>query len=252
MKFTPGPAIASASGSIGGTTFSHNRYGAYTRKRTVPTDPNTDRQQAVKNNFSFLSSIWNTEVPADDRQGWADYAANVPRVDSLGQTHYLTAQQWFMGCLTLQMQVGLPLNFAAPTVFNRGELPGLTGIPIPGDPVSAPNMGSYLNLQGGDGLLNLQFADDLNERGRVLIYLSPPKNPTINYHRAPWRYWAAASAQAGTQISESTAPPAAPPRPWPYSYATGQVVFVRMRLLSADNRYSPAFDYKLPILDVGE
>ena len=36
------------SGSIGGATWSHNSSGAYIRARSIPVNPNTDRQNAVR------------------------------------------------------------------------------------------------------------------------------------------------------------------------------------------------------------
>ena len=36
LKFTPGPTVASLSGSVGGQTYSRNRGGAYIRNRAIP------------------------------------------------------------------------------------------------------------------------------------------------------------------------------------------------------------------------
>lgn len=252
MKFTPGPAIAAASGSIGGTTFSHNRFGAYTRKRAIPTDPNSDRQQTVKSNFSYLSSLWNLSLTESQRQGWAEYGANVPRIDTLGQTHYLTGLQWFVGCNTLRLQQGGSVLTAAPTIFNRGEMPGLTSIIPFGDPPNNPSGFTYLNLNDGNPTINLLFDSELEAGAQLMIYMGRPQNPTINFYKAPWRFWGSATTTEQTQVSlpAGGAPPAL--GPIPYAYTVGQAAFVRLRLLYSDGRYTPAADYKLAVYDVFE
>lgn len=252
MKFTPGPAIASASGSIGGTTFSHNQFGAYTRKRSIPTNPNTDRQQAVKANFSYLSSIWNQTLTEAQRQGWADYGANVPRIDSLGQSHYLTGLQWFIGFNTLRLQDAGPVLFVAPTTFNRGEMPALISIANSMISPSNPAGGTYLNLNGGPALLNLQLAVSVPDSARLMVYMGRPQNPTINFYKAPWRYWGSVETAEQTQFSLATA--GTPPivGPFPFAYTEGQVAFVRLRLIYGDGRYTPPSDYKLAVWDVSE
>ena len=47
-----GTHLTDASGSLSGVTYSHNRGGAYTRNRSIPVNPNTVQQQAVRNAFS--------------------------------------------------------------------------------------------------------------------------------------------------------------------------------------------------------
>lgn len=252
MKFTPGPAIAAASGSIGGTTFSHNRFGAYTRKRAIPTDPNTDRQQAVKANFGYLSSIWNLILTEIQRQGWAEYGANVPRIDKLGQTHYLTGLQWFVGFNTLRLQDGGAVLYTAPTTFNRGELAGLTGFPPSGGP-SNPTGGTYYNISGGIPILNLLFDTAPTEGGRLMVYLGRPQNPTINFYKAPWRFWGSQEMQgAPAQLSLRTSGPPPTIGVPPYQPVEGQAVFVRLRMLYPDGRYTPPADYKLSAWDIEE
>lgn len=248
MKFTPGPAISAASGSIGGTTFSHNRFGAYTRKRSIPTDPNTNRQQAVKTNFAYLSSLWNLSLTEPQRLGWDQYGANVPRVDTLGQSHHLAGIQWFIGANTLRLQAGLPLLTEAPTTFNRGEIPSVVGVPIDGQAPSNPAGGSYVNLNDGAPLLNLQFDAAIDEGTTLAVYMGRPQNPTINFYKAPWRLFRAVEADGSTQESIASSQG----NPLPFVYVVGQVAFVRLRLLYDDGRYTPPVDYRLPVWDIFE
>lgn len=248
MKFTAGPAISSASGSIGGTTFSRNRFGAYTRRRSNPVDPNTNRQQAVKTNFGLLSTQWSLVLTPAEREDWDQYGANVPRVDSLGQTHFLSGVQWFIGLNTIRMQAGLGVQTAAPTTFNRGQMPALVSIYGPSDSISSPVEGSYLNLQDGSPVLNLQFDQPVSSDVDLTIALGRPQNPTVNFYKAPWRYWRTPQGDDIAQFSLS----AGVLDPLPYNYSEGQAVFVRLRLVYPDGRYTPPSDYKLRVADISE
>lgn len=244
MKFTPGPAIASASGSIGGTTFSHNRFGAYTRKRAIPTDPNTNRQQAVKANFAALSTAWNTVLTPEQREAWNQYGANVPRVDALGQTHYLPGIQWFIGLNTIWMQGGQTMLTGAPTTYNRGELPAFTNI-VPSGGSAPVSGGTYLGVDGTALTVHLEVPVQPPLATAYVVYLGRPQNPTINFYKAPWRYVGSLAIPVGT--TESLAVPAGL-----YTVAVGQVIWMRVRRIEDDGRYSPAVDFRLTAIDTSD
>lgn len=89
------------SGSTGGVTASRNRYGQYLRNRTVPVNPNTPRQQAVRSAFASGAILWQG-LSNTQREQWRAYAATTPTLNKLGETVYLTgnaaflaAYQWF-------------------------------------------------------------------------------------------------------------------------------------------------------------
>ena len=113
--------MTSASGSIGGTTFSHNRFGLYTRARRVPVNPNTAYQQAIRNAFRTASAEWRTLTDAQ-RAAWNAYAAGSPTTNRLGQTVYLTGQQWYTATLSLTSLLSGSTSSDAPTTFGRIEL----------------------------------------------------------------------------------------------------------------------------------
>lgn len=102
----------SASGSIGGTTFSHNRFGQYTRSRRVPVNPNTGFQQSQRDAFASASAAWRG-LTSVQREGWEVYAANTPTVNALGQTVHLTGQQQFVASRSMTLRFGkTPVNDA--------------------------------------------------------------------------------------------------------------------------------------------
>lgn len=77
------------SGSQASTTSSRNRYGQYTRNRSIPVNPNSTAQATVRARMSANSSAWRALTDAQ-RAGWTDLGASMTRTDSLGQTYTLT------------------------------------------------------------------------------------------------------------------------------------------------------------------
>lgn len=77
-----------SSGSYQNLTFSRNRFGQYVRGRSVPVNPNTSFQVAVRTRMALNSAAWRS-LTALQRTGWADLGAQISRTDSLGQTYTL-------------------------------------------------------------------------------------------------------------------------------------------------------------------
>lgn len=105
MKFTPGIAIGAASGSIGGTVFSRNRYGAYTRVRAIPVNPDTLAQQNARSRFATFSQAWQTETAAT-QLAWKNWAAENPVINTLGQQQQLTGHSAYVGINVRLAQAG--------------------------------------------------------------------------------------------------------------------------------------------------
>lgn len=94
-KYAPSALLGRLSRSAGSTTFAHNRFGAYLRNRTIPTNPATSAQTGVRTTLGDLSSAWR-ELTAAQRAAWTAYGENYVRTDSLGETYTLTGLQAFM------------------------------------------------------------------------------------------------------------------------------------------------------------
>lgn len=99
------------SGSVGGVTASHNRYGQYLRNRTKPVNPNSERQQAARSSFAASTLRWKalTEL---QRQAWAAYAAMTPKLNKLGESVTLSPNAWYVATNTFRKSVTGP-NLAA-------------------------------------------------------------------------------------------------------------------------------------------
>lgn len=105
MIFTPGPTIAAASGSIGGTVYSHNRYGAYVRNRAIPTNPNTVPQQNARSRLATQSSAWQ-QLTGAQQLAWKSWANQNPITNALGAQQVLTGQAAFVQLNTRLTQAG--------------------------------------------------------------------------------------------------------------------------------------------------
>lgn len=88
-KFTPGPTVAAVSGSIGGTTYSRNRYGAYMRYRAIPTTPTSYWFQKQTEWVIEFSQLWQSRTVAE-KAAWRNWAQTHPQVDALGNPQVLT------------------------------------------------------------------------------------------------------------------------------------------------------------------
>lgn len=216
MKVKFASTIAQASGSIGGTTYSRNRYGSYARNKVQPVNPNTARQSAVRSAFSTLNALWSGLTDAQ-RQAWEVYGLNTTAVDSLGNSIVLPGRQWFVGNNALRLQAGLSIVEDGPTTFG---LPGMTK-PVPtvtaGDPVSVAFTATD------------DWATEVG--GALLLFLSRPKAATVNFFKGPYVY-------AGKIAGAGTAPTSPQTIAAPFAYTEGQRVFFRAVTLTADGRVS--------------
>lgn len=88
-KFTPGPTVGAVSGSIGGTTYSRNRYGAYMRTRAKPVVSTTSEAMNAKGRLGAASEGWRALTDAQ-RLSWVTYAQTNPAIGSLGNQQILT------------------------------------------------------------------------------------------------------------------------------------------------------------------
>lgn len=105
------------SGSIAGTTHSHNRAGQYIRSRRAPTQPvGTGRKGTVKANFS-ASAKYYASLTAAQQAAWTAYAAMYPITDALGQSIVLTGQQMCVSINSQLLNCGAAMS-ATPPVSN--------------------------------------------------------------------------------------------------------------------------------------
>lgn len=94
--FTPGPVIATISGSIGGNTYSRNRGGPYIRTRAIPITSTTPEALAAKTRFTDASQDWQ-DLTLGERTAWQQFADANPVINALGKPIILSGAQAFIG-----------------------------------------------------------------------------------------------------------------------------------------------------------
>jgi len=104
-KVVYGAGVSQMSGKQGGTVFSRNKSGAYTRTNRKGTNPNTAAQQARRQTFSQASRYFST-LTAVQQQSFKDNAINYPQIDRLGQTVTLSGAQLAAKFANLQNLAG--------------------------------------------------------------------------------------------------------------------------------------------------
>lgn len=206
------------SGSIGGTVWSRNRFGAYVRNRSMPVNPNTDRQVGIRNAVRSLSIAWETDLTQAQRNGWNVYAANVTWKNRLGQDVNLTGLNHFIRSNTQLVVLGFGRIDDAPATQLIGKAELELGC-------TASEATQQLTISFDD---TAPWATDAGSFQH--FFLGLPQNAGIAFFGGPWRY----------VVSVAGVVPAVSPKvataPWPF--AEGQRLWIRSRIMHADGRLS--------------
>ena len=179
-------------------------------------NPQTALQAAVRNAFSNMSAAWSLLTPAQ-RTAWSTYALNTPRTDVLGNTIVLPGKEQFVANNTPRIQGGLTSVSAGPTTFGLPDLTAPVLTITAGDPIS-------VEFSETD-----QWATEVG--GALLLYVSDPKAPTVNFCKGPYKY-------AGNILGAATSPSSPQTIATPNVFTAGQKVFYRVVALTADGRVS--------------
>lgn len=220
-----GSMITEARGSIAGTTYSRNRFGAYARARTVPVNPNSTRQLAARARMAFLAEQWRETPMTDAKRGaWATYASGIDATNKLGEDITLTGFNAFMMSNAVRLLVGQTFVDAGPTVI---------GLPAQ-DPLFAV---AFSEATG----ITVTFDDTMDwadeDAGALVIELGKPQSPTRDFFGGPWRFH-------GVVQGNLAVPPTSPDGPIAvaaWTLTEGQKIWARARILRGDGRVSGHF-----------
>jgi hypothetical protein len=179
MKVSFGGGVADGRGSIGGTTFSRNRYGSYARKRVTPVNPNSPWQIIARDNFRSATTAWRS-LTDTNRTAWTQFANNTPVLDKLGNTIYLTGPQMYMSVTgplrTYNAYNAVQLSIPAQPNATGGVQPwDITSVTVDASIAS----GLEITVAGGGvaGTTPGQYA---------MIYWGKCVGATTNYYKGPW------------------------------------------------------------------
>ncbi len=209
--------LTQASGSVGGITFSRNRGGMYIRSRAIPTDPSTLFQQEVRTAMINAVSRWSSSLTDDERDDWGVYASLVTLQGPLGDPITVSGFNMFVRTNVARLQSGLPFAFDAPTQFNLGDA-GVVSF--------AASATLNIVTVTFDNTQEWAIIDD----GALLLFVSRPQNPTINFFKGPFRAMAPV-------LGDTATPPTSPAGPTsPFNMTAGQRVWLKVSATDPDGR----------------
>lgn len=239
MKLTPTMGGA-YSGSLGGLTASHNAGGAYFRRRSVPTNPNTSRQQTVRALVGTLVAAWSDELTEAERQAWRDYAANTPFTDTLGQSITMSGLNSYIKSNVARMQfavgAGVSPNSvrldAAPVIFD-------TGIP----PATVGTFSGVFTTPPGTVTVAVPLGVSMTYAGVCFLFIAPPQTAGTRFYKGPYQLAAMAVVSPPVTTINFTALDLSDAAIWQSDttpVAAWDTLFVPLRVVNRadDGRYS--------------
>lgn len=135
------------SGSIRGITAASNRGGLYFRGRTVPSNPQSPLQNALRSAVAVATGEWSQTLDNIERDSWNQYADQIDWSNAIGQSTRLSGQNMYVRSRSLSLYAanlaGTAATFApaaAPTEIALGVPPALEDPQLtlsPGPPESA-------------------------------------------------------------------------------------------------------------------
>lgn len=216
-----GGGIVQMSGSIAGNVFARNRFGNYTRARTKPVNPNSDRQRNARTIISFFSEYWHEDLTQIQRDLWGVYAAAIAMKNKLGETVYLTGFNHFIRCnAAFRLINPLAILTNAPTTLS---LPEQDNQLVCSEEAIAGQTFTFTCDNTGWGV-------GIDDKEHIMLYQGQPQLDSRTFFAGPWRYMDAIDATegaAGTGTYDA-----------PFPFALGQKVWFQARLRMLDGRLS--------------
>jgi hypothetical protein len=221
MKYTP-LLGADMSGRLGAIIASKNRYGPYFREGTIPVNPQSDRQTAVRTAFMYFTNRWSAVLTQSNRDDWNNYAANVPIIGTNGKSQKITGFAMYIRCsVAKQMADGTPSDYCSPTL----SLP-------------ASALGVVCSAVASTQLVSVTFTNTEDwakeANGFLLVHMGLPQLLTRNFFKGPYRYM-------GKVVGSVTPPTSPQTMTASFHIQVGQKLYFQCRVLRADGRLSNFF-----------
>lgn len=232
-KITPGAMAGAISGSIGSTTYSRNRFGPYMRNKAIPTNPNTQRQDLFRSQFSSLVTRFKEVLTSAQVSGWSIFSKNSPKTDSLGSSYTPTAINSYVSINSLLLLAGLSVIDDAPAIS------GMT------NPINYDSTG--FAISEATQILTITAAADISgfdpslDDDILLLFQGLPKNPNVNYFGGPFRF-------IGMIQGNNGAPPAFPnTQNCSYSCLANQKTWIKLIHIDPNRLISPASIFPISV-----
>lgn len=220
------PIIAAqASGSLGGTVFSHTRGTQYTRQRVTPIDPDTVEQENCRNAMTTLASLWNTEQDDASRAAWLRYSQQHPRPNRIGELRPIGGRAEYFRANLLRAQANQAIEdllsiTSDPPAHGAAIAPGAIALTIedPGNPTFQCSWTTEQDWQASD-------------QSALVIFISDAIPTTRYWFRGPYSLsWFQTGTPGQRDFSFTTT------RPGPLDNT--KRYFYRMRVTLADGSLS--------------
>lgn len=175
------------SGSVGGVTAGHNKGGQYLRNRSIPTNPNSTRQQAARTALGTAAQRWRTLTQAQ-RDAWEGYANQTPLTNRLGES----------------------ITISGSSMYTRTNsfLLGLGETPIDDAP-SSPGQASIGSVDSVVASIledNATFTLDANDAlDHVILQVGPTVSAGVNSFNGPYTFMSYDVASVGEFIGQFAA-----------------------------------------------
>jgi hypothetical protein len=154
-----------SSGSVNWRTASRNRNGQYIRNRSIPVQPRSTAQRAIRGFLVLASQSWKA-LGADDQMAWKTFGSLHPRTDSLGQSNAPTGEQAFVGISCTSQLLGDGLIFGPP----------------PAEPDMSGFVEGILDSSGATFTISGQVCP---AGGRIMIWATKPTTTGRHFFGAP-------------------------------------------------------------------
>lgn len=212
MALIKSATMTSASGSVGGVTYSHGKGGMYMRARRVPVNPNTPAQQESRNAFASAAATWRS-ISEAQRVAWAAYAAATPITNALGDTIHLSGFGQFVASTAFGLLCDeSPTSYEdAPLIAGRSAIGNLT--------VVLDASASTIVVSAIDG-----------SPAHVAVFIGDPQSEGVTFFKGPYQLRGQDNPTAGTlTIATASGRNGLP-------FVAGQILPVRVRGIGSDGR----------------
>lgn len=210
-----GPLATEVRGSIGGTTFSKNRFAKIVRAKVSPVHRPTTKRTAYKTRFSSTVYRYLNTITPEQRAAWETLGDNTTFINALGQEYHPTGNNLYLRTNILYRYMGQTWIDTAPATATRACDDLVFSISATGD-------------------IECTMADEPVPNYRIIFWLSLPQLPAINYNRGP--YLRDTYELASDLWAEA---------PWEIFEAAGLIedlkYFLRWRAIDATGKVSAAF-----------
>jgi hypothetical protein len=121
-----GPTVEQDEGKTGGVVFVRGKTGPYTRAKVKPRNPQTNYQEAVRQEMRNFAKQW--KLSQVDQKGFIDYAETHPIKGPMGNTAFISGFNWFVKMNRIAQMTGASLITTPPT--SDTIFPIMTGLTL--------------------------------------------------------------------------------------------------------------------------